>query len=107
MPFNLAGPFLKKHGINSETGRRRRRIRRRKRFVAPRPGTTLSHMVKRAKNAPDWVVRAIFYRPFSAMSKRGQKTPFYIIVHHFFSLPGPEIDNSPSLSPIIYPKSQS
>jgi hypothetical protein len=29
---------------NSETGRRRRR--RRRRFVAPRPGTTLSHLVK-------------------------------------------------------------
>jgi hypothetical protein len=28
---------------NSETGRRRRR---RRRFVAPRPGTTLSHLVK-------------------------------------------------------------
>jgi hypothetical protein len=34
---------------NSETGRRRRRSRRRRRrrFVAPRPGTTLSHLVKR------------------------------------------------------------
>jgi hypothetical protein len=31
---------------NSETGRRRRRRRRRRRFVAPRPGTTLSHLVK-------------------------------------------------------------
>jgi hypothetical protein len=29
---------------NSETGRRRRR--RRRRFVVPRPGTTLSHLVK-------------------------------------------------------------
>jgi hypothetical protein len=29
---------------NSETGRRRRR-RKRRRFVAPRPGTTLSHLV--------------------------------------------------------------
>jgi hypothetical protein len=27
-------------------GRRRRRRRRRRRFVAPRPGTTLSHLVK-------------------------------------------------------------
>jgi hypothetical protein len=31
---------------NYETGRRRRRRRRRRRFVAPRPGTTLSHLVK-------------------------------------------------------------
>jgi hypothetical protein len=30
----------------SETGRRRRRRRRRRRFVVPRPGTTLSHLVK-------------------------------------------------------------
>jgi hypothetical protein len=30
---------------NSETGRRRRR-RRRRRFLVPRPGTTLSHLVK-------------------------------------------------------------
>jgi hypothetical protein len=29
--------------LNSETGRRRRR---RRRFVVPRPGTTLSHLVK-------------------------------------------------------------
>jgi hypothetical protein len=36
---------------NSETGRRRRRRRkrRRRRFVALRPGTTLSHLVKRLK----------------------------------------------------------
>jgi hypothetical protein len=34
---------------NSETGRRRRR-----RFVAPRPGTTLSHLVKTKKvNCPE------------------------------------------------------
>jgi hypothetical protein len=32
---------------NSETGRRRRR-RRRRRFVVSKPGTTLSHLVKRA-----------------------------------------------------------
>jgi hypothetical protein len=34
---------------NSETGRRRRRRRRRRRsrFVAPRPGATLSHLVKK------------------------------------------------------------
>jgi hypothetical protein len=34
--------------IKSETGRRRRsrRRRRRRRFVAPKPGTTLSHLVK-------------------------------------------------------------
>jgi hypothetical protein len=31
---------------NSETGRRRRSRRRRRRFVVPRPGTTLSHLVK-------------------------------------------------------------
>jgi hypothetical protein len=36
---------LSKIGKNSETGRRRRR--RRRRFVAPRPGTTLSHLVKK------------------------------------------------------------
>jgi hypothetical protein len=30
---------------NSEMGRRRRR-RKRRRFVVPRPGTTLSHLVK-------------------------------------------------------------
>jgi hypothetical protein len=36
-----------KVGKSSETGRRRRRRkRRRRRFVAPRPGTTLSHLVK-------------------------------------------------------------
>jgi plasmid stabilization system protein ParE len=36
---------------NSETGRRRRRRigSRRRRFVAPRPGTTLSHLVKTTK----------------------------------------------------------
>jgi hypothetical protein len=33
-----------KNDQNSLTGRRRRR--RRRRFVAPRPGTTLSHLVK-------------------------------------------------------------
>jgi hypothetical protein len=31
---------------NSETGRRRRRRRRRRRFLVPRPGATLSHLVK-------------------------------------------------------------
>jgi hypothetical protein len=30
-----------------ETDRRRRRRRRRRRFVVPRPGTTLSHLVKK------------------------------------------------------------
>jgi hypothetical protein len=39
---------------NSETGRRRRRRkrrrRRRRRLVAPRPGTTLSHLVKITMN---------------------------------------------------------
>jgi hypothetical protein len=38
--------FTNKKDQNSETGRRRRRRRRRRRFVAPRPGTTLSHLVK-------------------------------------------------------------
>jgi hypothetical protein len=36
-----------KVSTSSETGRRRRRRRRRRRFVAPRPGTTLSHPVKK------------------------------------------------------------
>jgi hypothetical protein len=43
------GYDLKKKYQNSEMGRRRRRrirIRRRRRFVVPRPGTTLSHLVK-------------------------------------------------------------
>jgi hypothetical protein len=39
---NLSKSLVKKDQ-NSETGRRRRR---RMRFVAPRPGTTLSHLVK-------------------------------------------------------------
>jgi hypothetical protein len=39
---NLSKSLVKKDQ-NSETGRRRRR---RRRFVAPRPGTTLSHLVK-------------------------------------------------------------
>jgi hypothetical protein len=34
---------------NSETGRRRRKRRRRRRCVVPRPGTTLSQLVKIAK----------------------------------------------------------
>jgi hypothetical protein len=38
---------------NSETGRRRRRRRRRRRFVAPRPGTTLSHLVKTNNTVED------------------------------------------------------
>jgi hypothetical protein len=42
---------LSKVSKNSKTGRtrRRRRRRRRRRFVAPRPGTTLSHLVKMYK----------------------------------------------------------
>jgi hypothetical protein len=39
---------------NSETGRRRRR-RRRRRFVAPRPGTTLSHLVKIGYEFEKWL----------------------------------------------------
>jgi hypothetical protein len=43
---------------NSETGRRRR-TRRRRRFVVPRPGTTLSHLVKiPAYYIGDWVLVA-------------------------------------------------
>jgi hypothetical protein len=41
---------------SSETGRRRRRRRRRRRFVAPRPGTTLSHLLKIRYNFENWVV---------------------------------------------------
>jgi hypothetical protein len=37
---------VKKVAKKSETGRRRRRRRRRRRIAAPRPGTTLSHLVK-------------------------------------------------------------
>jgi hypothetical protein len=44
------GKKLAKSDKNSETGRRRKR--RRKRFVAPRPGTTLSHLVKISFNVP-------------------------------------------------------
>jgi hypothetical protein len=47
--------ILKIWSLNSETGRRRRRRRmrrrRRRRFVVPRPGTTLSHLVKIAVQA--------------------------------------------------------
>jgi hypothetical protein len=44
-----------KVSTNSQTGRRRRRRRRRRRFVAPRPGTTLSHLVKTiSKFAKKW-----------------------------------------------------
>jgi hypothetical protein len=47
---------VKKIEFFSETGRRRRR--RRRRFVAPRPGTTLSHLVKitRSKSGPHLTV---------------------------------------------------
>jgi hypothetical protein len=41
-----------KVSTNSETGRRRRR-RRRRRFVAPKTGTTLSHLAKRTETFSD------------------------------------------------------
>jgi hypothetical protein len=55
MPKNCQ-KVSKKVSKNSETGRRRRRWRRRRRrCVAPRPGTTLSHLAapgnKRAKKS--------------------------------------------------------
>jgi hypothetical protein len=63
---------------NSEMGRRRRRRRRRRRFVVPRPGTTLSHLVKTNKNKlyatppPHHPTHSAFIRPkgFAATCKR-------------------------------------
>jgi hypothetical protein len=44
---------------NSELGRRRRRIRRRiriRRFIVPRPGATLSHLLKKCHMIPKKII---------------------------------------------------
>jgi hypothetical protein len=55
---------------NSETGRRRKRRRRRRRrrriFVAPRPGTTLSHLVKSIAQK-----KALLNQPFTVSATDG------------------------------------
>jgi hypothetical protein len=47
--LNFFVKFVKMFVANFETGGRRRR-RRRRRFVVPRPGATLSHLVKTRKD---------------------------------------------------------